>query len=39
MLVARRYGHSPNEVVDLINAEHAVDVLQQAITDMDNWNG
>jgi endoglucanase len=37
MLVARRYGHSPNEVVELSNAEHAVDVLQQAIADMDNW--
>ena len=39
MLVARRYGHSPNEVVDLNNAERAVDVLQQAIADMDNWDG
>lgn len=37
MLVARRYGHSPNEVADLSNAERAVDVLCQAIADMDNW--
>ena len=37
MLVARRYGHSPNEVVDLSNAERAVDVLCQAITDLDSW--
>ncbi len=37
MLVARRYGHSPNEVADLSNAERAVNVLCQAIADIDNW--
>ncbi len=37
MFVARRYGHSPNEVADLSNAARAVDVLYQAITDMDSW--
>ena len=37
MFVARRYGHSPNEVADLSNAERSVDVLYQAITDMDRW--
>lgn len=37
MFVARRYGHSPNEVADLSNAERAVDVLCQAIADMDSW--
>ncbi|MFQ5997157.1 MAG: M42 family metallopeptidase [Dehalococcoidales bacterium] len=39
MLAARRYGHSPNEVADLSNAKRAVDVLCQAIADMDNWDG
>jgi len=39
MLVARRYAHSPNEVADLSNAERAVDVLCQAIADMDSWDG
>ncbi len=34
---ARRYSHSPTEVADLSNAERAVDVLQQAIADMDSW--
>ena len=37
MFVARRYGHSPNEVADLSNAGRAVDVLTQAMADMDNW--
>ena len=37
MLVARRYSHSPNEVADLSNAERAADVLDQAITDLDQW--
>lgn len=36
-VAARRYSHSPNEVADLSNAERAVDVLCQAIADMDNW--
>ena len=36
-VAARRYSHSPNEVADLSNAERAVDVLCQAITDMDSW--
>lgn len=36
-MVARRYSHSPNEVVDLTNAERAVDILCQVITDSDNW--
>jgi len=37
MFAARRYGHSPNEVADLSNAERAVEVLCQAITDMNSW--
>lgn len=37
LLMARRYSHSPNEVVDITTAEHAVDVLCQAITDLDKW--
>jgi putative aminopeptidase FrvX len=37
MFVARRYSHSPQEVVDINNAERAVDILCQAITDLDNW--
>jgi putative aminopeptidase FrvX len=36
-VAARRYSHSPTEVADLSNAERAVDVLYQAITDMDSW--
>lgn len=38
LLMARRYSHSPNEVVDINTAEHAVTVLCQAIADLDNWN-
>ncbi len=37
MLIARRYSHSPNEVVDLKNAGHAVNVLCQMIADSDKW--
>jgi len=37
MFVARRYTHSPQEVVDITNAERAVDVLCQAIADLDRW--
>jgi putative aminopeptidase FrvX len=37
MFMARRYGHSPCEVSDMSNAERAVDVLCQAIADMDGW--
>ena len=37
MFVARRYGHSPCEVADLSNAERSVEVLCQAIADMDSW--
>jgi putative aminopeptidase FrvX len=36
-VAARRYSHSPTEVADLSNAGRAVDVLCQAITDMDSW--
>jgi len=36
-VAARRYSHSPIEVADLSNAGRAVDVLRQAITDMDGW--
>jgi len=36
-VAARRYSHSPNEVADLSNAKRAVDVLCQAITDLDSW--
>jgi len=36
-VAARRYSHSPTEVADLSNAGRAVEVLQQAITDMDGW--
>jgi len=36
-VAARRYSHSPLEVADLSNAERAVDVLRQAIADMDRW--
>ena len=37
LFVARRYGHSPNEVADLSNAERAVGLLCQAIADTDKW--
>ena len=37
MFIARRYSHSPQEIVDISNAEHAVDILHQAITDLDSW--
>ena len=37
MFVARRYGHSPYEVADLSNAERSVEVLCQAIAEMDSW--
>ena len=36
-VAARRYSHSPTEVADLSNAERAVEVLCQAIADMDSW--
>jgi putative aminopeptidase FrvX len=39
MFVARRYVHSPHEVADMNNAERAVAVLCQAITDLDEWDG
>jgi len=38
-VAARRYSHSPIEVADMKNAERAVDVLCQAITDMNSWDG
>ena len=37
LFVARRYTHSINEVADMTNAERAVNVLCQAITEMDSW--
>ena len=37
MFVARRYTHSINKVADMTNAERAVDVLCQVITEMDSW--
>ncbi|MFC1904101.1 M42 family metallopeptidase [Chloroflexota bacterium] len=37
MFMARRYSHSPNEVVDLNTAKRAVNVLCEAITDSDKW--
>jgi len=37
-VAARRYSHSPTEVADLSNAGRAVEVLHQAIADMDSWN-
>ncbi len=36
-VAARRYSHSPTEVADLSNAERSVEVLCQAIADMDSW--
>jgi endoglucanase len=36
-VAARRYSHSPTEVADLSNAERAVEVLCQAIADIDSW--
>ena len=36
-VAARRYSHSPTEVADLSNAGRAVEVLHQAIADMDRW--
>ena len=36
-VAARRYSHSPTEVADLSNAGRAVEVLHQAIADMDSW--
>jgi len=37
MFIARRYSHSPQEIVDIKNAENAVDILCQAITNLDSW--
>jgi len=37
MFVARRYSHSLTEVADMTNAERAVNVLCQAITELDKW--
>jgi len=37
MFVTRRYSHSLTEVADMTNAERAVNVLYQAIADMDSW--
>lgn len=37
MFVARRYTHSLTEVADMTNAERAMNVLCQAIADMDSW--
>lgn len=36
-VAARRYSHSPAEVANMMNAERSVDVLCQAIADMDDW--
>jgi endoglucanase len=36
-VAARRYSHSPTEVADLSNADRAVEVLCQSISDMDAW--
>jgi hypothetical protein len=38
LFVARRYSHSLTEVADMTNADRAVNVLCQAITEMDKWN-
>jgi len=38
-VAARRYSHSPTEVADMTNAERAVDVLCQALAEMDSWDG
>ncbi len=37
MFIARRYSHSPQEVIDISNAENAVDILCQAVTDLNSW--
>jgi len=37
MFVARRYTHSLTEVADMTNAERSVNVLYQAIDEMDRW--
>lgn len=37
LLMARRYSHSPYEILDMNTAEHAVKVLCQAIADLDKW--
>jgi len=37
LYIARRYSHSPHEVVDLNNAERAVSLLCEVITDSDRW--
>jgi putative aminopeptidase FrvX len=36
-VAARRYSHSPIEVANMMNAERSVDVLCQAIAEMDKW--
>jgi endoglucanase len=37
LLIPRRYSHSPIEVVDTRHAERGVEVLCQAIADLDGW--
>jgi len=37
LMLPRRYSHSPHEVVDLNNGQHAVNILCQLIADSDNW--
>jgi endoglucanase len=37
LFIARRYSHSPQEVVDVRNMKNAVDILHQAIRELDSW--
>jgi len=37
LLMARRYSHSPHEIVDINSGENAAKVLLQAIADSDKW--
>ncbi|MCH8863824.1 MAG: hypothetical protein IIB13_00460, partial [Chloroflexi bacterium] len=37
LLMARRYSHSPYEVLDVNTAEQSVKVLREAITALNDW--
>lgn len=37
LLMARRYSHSPYEVLDVNTAEQSVEVLREAITALNDW--
>jgi endoglucanase len=37
LLMARRYSHSPYEILDVNTAEQSVEVLRQAIAELNGW--